>query len=115
MTQGGITGHGQIHTIYFRDCKVLTRSLLMSDAVWFLYMIQCANGHLYTGVTLDIERRFKEHQIGGAKAAKYLRGKGPLRLVYNEAVGSQSDALKREIAIKRFPRAKKLALVGAYK
>jgi len=80
--------------------------------VWFLYMIQCANGHLYTGVTVDIERRFKEHQIGGAKAAKFLRGKGPLVLVYHETVGNRSDALKREIAIKRWPRAKKLALIG---
>lgn len=85
----------------------------MSEPMWFLYMVQCANGHLYTGVTLDIERRFKEHQTGGAKAAKYLRGKGPLRLVYNEAVGSQSAALKREIAVKRLPRAKKLVLIGS--
>ncbi|RTR37373.1 GIY-YIG nuclease family protein [Shewanella canadensis] len=84
----------------------------MSEPMWFLYMIQCANGHLYTGVTLDIERRFKEHQTGGPKAAKFLRGKGPLLLVYNEEVGTQSDALKREIAIKRWPRAKKLALIG---
>lgn len=84
----------------------------MSEPMWFLYMIQCANGHLYTGVTLDIERRFKEHQTGGPKAAKFLRGKGPLLLVYNEEVGTQSGALKREIAIKRWPRAKKLALIG---
>jgi len=84
----------------------------MSEPMWFLYMIRCANGHLYTGVTLDIERRFKEHQTGGPKAAKFLRGKGPLALVYNEAVGTKSDALKREIAIKRWPRAKKLALIG---
>ncbi|ABV38972.1 excinuclease ABC, C subunit domain protein [Shewanella sediminis HAW-EB3] len=84
----------------------------MSEPLWFLYMIQCANGHLYTGVTLNIERRFKEHQSGGPKAAKFLRGKGPLLLVYNEAVGTQSEALKREIAIKRWSRAKKLALIG---
>ncbi|WP_299795609.1 GIY-YIG nuclease family protein [uncultured Shewanella sp.] len=84
----------------------------MSEPMWFLYMIQCANGYLYTGVTLDVERRFKEHQTGGPKAAKFLRGKGPLLLVYNEAVGTRSDALKREITIKRWPRAKKLALIS---
>jgi len=84
----------------------------MSEPIWFLYMIQCANGHLYTGVTLDIARRFQEHQGGGPKAAKFLRGKGPLLLVYKEKVGSRSDALKREIAIKRWPRAKKLGLIG---
>jgi len=84
----------------------------MSEPIWFLYMIQCANGHLYTGVTLDIARRFQEHQGGGPKAAKFLRGKGPLLLVYKEKVGSRSDALKREIAIKRWSRAKKLALIG---
>ena len=82
-------------------------------AQWSLYLIRCANGHLYTGITTDVERRFKEHQESGAKSAKFLRGKGPLTLVYIETVGSHSDALKREIAVKKLSRAKKLALVAA--
>ncbi len=77
---------------------------------WWVYMIECANGHLYTGCTNDIERRFKEHQANGAKTAKFLRGKGPLQLVYRESVGSQGEALRREIAIKKMTRTKKLEL-----
>ncbi|NMH66172.1 GIY-YIG nuclease family protein [Shewanella salipaludis] len=84
----------------------------MTAAVWSLYMIRCANEHLYTGITTDVERRFLEHSSGGPRAAKYLRGKGPLTLVYREAVGSHGDALRRELALKKLPRAKKLALLG---
>ncbi|CAM4044077.1 Excinuclease ABC, C subunit domain protein [Shewanella aquimarina] len=74
-------------------------------------MIRCANGHLYTGITTDIDRRFKEHSDNGPKTAKYLRGKGPLTLVYRERVGSRSAALKREIAVKRLTKAQKVALI----
>ncbi|QFU25496.1 GIY-YIG nuclease family protein [Shewanella eurypsychrophilus] len=75
-------------------------------------MIRCNNGHLYTGVTTDIERRFKEHQAGGVKAAKYLRGKGPLSLAYSEDMGNRSEALKREIAVKKLTRKQKLLLIS---
>lgn len=80
-------------------------------SMWYLYLIRCANGHLYTGITTDVARRFNEHQSGGAKAAKFLRGKGPLTLMYQEQVGTRSDALKREIAVKKLSRAQKLALI----
>ena len=85
-----------------------------SNALWFLYMVRCANGQLYTGITTDVARRFSEHQSNSAKSAKFLRGKGPLTLVYSETVGSHSDALKREIALKKWPRAKKLALLSTF-
>lgn len=81
---------------------------------WSLYLVRCANGHLYAGVSTDVERRFAEHQAGGVKAAKFLRGKGPLELVYQEVVGSQGDALRREIAVKKLNRTRKLALIAAY-
>jgi putative endonuclease len=84
-------------------------------APWYLYMIQCGNGHLYTGITKDIGRRFNEHQAGGAKSAKYLKGKGPLTLVYRECVGSHSQALKLEINIKKLSRPQKLLLVASIK
>ncbi|RJY06763.1 GIY-YIG nuclease family protein [Parashewanella spongiae] len=77
---------------------------------WWVYMIECANGHLYTGCTNDVERRFNEHQANGAKTAKFLRGKGPLKLVYREYVGSQGDALRREVVIKKMKRKNKLIL-----
>ncbi|ASJ95133.1 GIY-YIG nuclease family protein [Shewanella marisflavi] len=80
-------------------------------ALWSLYMIRCAKGQLYTGITTDIDRRFKEHSDNGPKTAKFLRGKGPLALVYREQVGSHSAALKREIAVKRLTKTQKLALI----
>ena len=80
-------------------------------SMWYLYLIRCANGHLYTGITTDVARRFNEHQSSSPKAAKYLRGKGPLTLMYQEQVGTRSDALRREIAVKKLSRAQKLALI----
>lgn len=84
---------------------------IVQASVWYLYLIRCANGHLYTGITTDVTRRFNEHQSNGPKAAKYLRGKGPLTLMYQEQVGTRSDALKREIAVKKLSRAQKLGLI----
>ena len=84
------------------------------NVAWFLYMVKCHNGHLYTGITTDVARRVAEHQAGGAKGAKYLKGKGPLTLVYQESLPDRSVATKRELAVKKLTRAKKLALIGAY-
>ena len=80
-------------------------------STWYLYLIRCANGHLYTGITTDVARRFNEHQSSSPKAAKYLRGKGPLTLIYQEKVGRHGDALRREIAVKKLSRAQKLTLI----
>nr|WP_235528424.1 GIY-YIG nuclease family protein [Candidatus Berkiella aquae] len=74
-------------------------------------MVKTANGSLYTGVATDVKRRFSEHQTQGNKCAKYLRGKGPLELVYQETIGDKSDAHKREHEIKQFSKAQKLALI----
>lgn len=79
---------------------------------WFLYLIRCGGGELYTGITKDVARRFAEHSAGGPKAAKYLRGRGPLALVYQERVGSRSDALRRELALKRLSKCAKETLVA---
>ena len=75
--------------------------------VWHLYIVRTKHGQLYTGVTQDIARRFIEHQEGGKKAAKYLRGKGPLELVFQLEIGNRSSALKAEIAIKKLPKRQK--------
>ena len=72
------------------------------EPVWFLYMIRCKNGSLYTGISTNVERRFAAHQAG--KGAKYLRGKAPLRLVYQQAIGSHSEALKVELQIKQMSK-----------
>jgi putative endonuclease len=77
--------------------------------MWYVYMIKCADGSLYTGVTTDIKRRLSEHNSG--KGASYTRGRTPVRLVYNESHPDRSAALKREAEIKSWPRYKKLPLV----
>ena len=74
-------------------------------------MVRTNQGHLYTGITQNVARRFQEHQEGGQKAAKYLRGKGPLKLVFQQEIGSKSSALKAEFAIKKLPKHQKEILV----
>ena len=72
------------------------------ENTWHLYILRCGDGTLYTGITTDVEKRFEAHQSG--KGAKYTRGRGPLELVYRETCGTHSDALKREIEVKRLSR-----------
>ena len=80
---------------------------------WFIYLIRCADGTLYTGITTNVSRRFAEHQSDAkGKGAKYLRGRGPICLVYQKAVGSRSLAAKLESRIKKFSKKKKEALVA---
>jgi putative endonuclease len=79
---------------------------------WTLYLIRQNNGDLYTGITTDIERRFAEHQAGGKKAARYLRGKGPLQLVYSRQIGSRSAAQQAEAAVKKMSKPAKEQLVA---
>ena len=77
---------------------------------WFLYIIQCRDESLYTGITTDISRRLNEHNA--KKGAFYTQNKTPVKLVYQEAMPNQSAARKREAAIKRLSREEKLELVG---
>lgn len=79
------------------------------EGQWYLYMLRCADGTLYTGITTDVEKRFQAHTQG--RGAKYTRGRGPLNLVYREVCGTHSDALRREAAVKKLSRAEKEALI----
>ena len=79
---------------------------------WILYLIRVRNGDLYTGITTDVERRYAEHQAGGNKAARYLRGKGPLQLVYRKQMGNRSDASKAEAAVKKLSKPAKERLIS---
>ena len=79
--------------------------------MWHLYLIRTRTGQLYTGITKNIQKRFKEHQEGGSKAAKYLKGKKPLKLVFYKKIGSLSQALKAEAKIKKWPKEKKESLI----
>ena len=74
---------------------------------WFLYLIRCKNGKLYTGITTDVERRFAEHTSNDKKGAKCLRGKAPLMLVMKKKIGSKGMALKMEAKVKKLPKIKK--------
>lgn len=80
---------------------------------WWVYIIRCAKGQLYTGITTDVARRFAEHSDGAPKGAKFLRGKGPLALVYQEPQADRSSASKREAAIKKLNKTQKLALIAS--
>lgn len=79
------------------------------ESVWYLYILRCRDGSLYTGITTNVEKRLEAHRSG--KGAKYTRGRAPLELVYREKCGSHSDALKRELEIKELSRERKLELI----
>ena len=72
---------------------------------WLVYMLRCSDGSLYTGITNDLAKRLKAHAAG--KASRYTRSRLPVALAYSEPQRSKSAALKRELAIKRLPRAEK--------
>lgn len=76
---------------------------------WFVYLLRCRDGSLYTGCTDNVERRLAVHQSG--KGAKYTRSRLPVELVYQEPAADRSAALRREAAIKRLPRKEKLKLL----
>lgn len=80
-------------------------------SAWQVYMLRCRRGTLYTGVTTDIDRRLKAHNRG--RGAAYVRRNGPGELVYLEAAPGHSEALRREAAIKRLVRSRKLGLLTA--
>ena len=78
--------------------------------MWYLYVLRCGDGTLYTGITTDVERRLEAHRQG--RGAKYTRGRGPLELAYQEECGTHSEALKREYAVKQLTREEKEDLIG---
>ena len=80
------------------------------DKAWFVYVLRCGDGSLYTGIARDVQARLQMHRSG--KGAKYTRGRGPLELVYTEQCADKSKALKRELAIKALSREEKLHLIS---
>lgn len=79
-------------------------------STWTVYLVRCGDDSLYAGITNDLSRRLAAHNAG--TASRYTRSRLPVTLVYQEAAASRGDALRREAAIKRLPRARKLDLVG---
>jgi putative endonuclease len=76
---------------------------------WFVYLLRCADGTLYTGVTTDPERRLREHNAGGKLGARYTRARRPVTLAHCEEAASRAEACRREAAIKKLKRQDKLA------
>jgi predicted GIY-YIG superfamily endonuclease len=76
---------------------------------WFVYVLRCSDGSLYTGITTDLQRRCRQHNQ--ARASRYTRSRLPARLVYHEAAAGRSQALRRESAIKSLSRAQKELLL----
>jgi putative endonuclease len=84
----------------------------MNESCWSVYIIRCGDGTLYAGIATDVERRFGEHVSQGPKAARYLRGRLPLEIVYRKEIGNRSEASKEELRIKRMRVKAKLELVN---
>ncbi len=82
------------------------------ETAWLVYIVACADGSLYTGITTDLDRRLAEHNSdrGGAR---YTRSRRPVRLVYREAAASRAAAARREYRIKHLTVAGKQALIAA--
>lgn len=80
--------------------------------IWYVYVARCEDDTLYTGITTDIKRREDEHNFDNKQGAKSLRGKRPVKIIYSEEYKSQSEAILREVEIKRWKRKDKLKLIG---
>ncbi|MBT8139488.1 MAG: GIY-YIG nuclease family protein [Gammaproteobacteria bacterium] len=78
----------------------------MSDE-WHLYVLHCADGRLYAGISTDPQRRLGEHAAGGQRAAKALRGKGPFAVVFTQLIGSRAEAQRAEYRFKQLTRPQK--------
>ena len=74
---------------------------------WHLYLLRTRDGAIYTGIAIDVGRRVAEHEGGGPRAAKSLRGKGPFELIYRVRLDNRRTALRVEHAVKQLSRAEK--------
>lgn len=83
--------------------------------LWFVYIVECRDGSLYTGITTNVPRRIHEHNTSNKLGAKSLRAKRPVVLRYTEKYTTQSEARKREAAIKNWTRKYKLKLIYSSK
>ncbi len=78
--------------------------------MWHVYIVSCNDGTLYTGISTNVVKRLKEHNYS-KRGAKYTKSRRPVILVYTQAVKNKSQALKKEISLKKLAREKKLAII----
>jgi putative endonuclease len=79
--------------------------------VWYLYLIRCGDGSIYTGISIDVSRRLAEHRGGRGRSARYLRGRGPLTMARKIRIGDKSTAYQLEWRVKKLSRAGKEDLI----
>ena len=82
---------------------------MSGQANWWVYLLRCADGTLYTGISTDPDRRLLQHNAG--KASRYTRARLPVKMLWRESQASHGDALRRELAIKRLSRSEKEGLI----
>jgi len=82
---------------------------------WLIYILECVDGSLYCGITNNLEKRLKQHKMEIKGGAKYTRSHWPCKLVYEEKSASQSEALKRELSIKKMSKVEKQTLISSFK
>lgn len=85
---------------------------MTSTKKWFVYVLQCADGTLYTGITTNCDRRLNEHNKCNKRGAKYTRVRRPVSLLWFEEHQGRAQASRKEAAIKKLSREQKLRLVG---
>lgn len=97
---------------FFLRAAAIGYIMILTMSRWFVYIVRCRDGSLYTGITVDLVSRIKKHNIG--TGAKYTRSRAPVELVWREQKSSEGAARRREALIKQLTRAEKLCLINAY-
>lgn len=82
---------------------------MASNKIWYIYILECSDHTLYTGITIDVERRIEQHNTN--KGAKYTKGRGPVKLIKYFERPTKSEALKLEYKIKQLPKLEKLNFI----
>ena len=88
---------------------------IMPQKNWLIYILECRDGSLYCGITNNIEKRLKQHSGEIKGGAKYTRSHQPCKLVYIEESASRSEALQREVVIKKMSKVEKQTLINSFK
>lgn len=78
---------------------------------YYFYILRCTDNSLYCGITTNLEKRLQEHNLNNSKGAKYTRSKRPVKLVYSKKYRDVNSAMKREIEVKKWPKAQKEKLI----
>lgn len=84
----------------------------MTETTWMMYVVECSDGTLYTGITTSIKRRILEHNFG-MRGAKYTRSRRPVRLKFSVECEDRSDAARKESRFKKLTKAEKIRIIDA--